>query len=124
MYLTEDKPITELVQVWSDSFTIAWTVEIDTDWFMLQHRPAGTETWINSTQISGNQYLYVFLGLQNETTYEYHVAMQRTEDGSVAYSDVGSVTTCALGFGSPDECSVGKNCDCYRSFIEFTKKDG
>ncbi len=105
-FVSEDFPITEVVQVWSYSFTIAWTVEIGTDWFMVQHREIGIEEWNNATQISGNQYLYVFLGLQNQTEYEYRVIMQRSEDGSVAGSDVGSITTCAVGFGSPN-CSVG-----------------
>lgn len=66
------------------------------------------ETWTNSTQISGNQYLYVFLGLNNETQYEYQVTMQRSADASVAYSSIGNVVTCAVGYGGPLDCSVGK----------------
>ncbi|XP_038059591.1 IgGFc-binding protein-like [Patiria miniata] len=101
-----DLPKLTVVQLWSNSFTMAWTIEIPVNWFRFQHRLVGVESWTYGPTISGNQLMYVLQDLESETDYEFRVGMQRSTDESVAYTQPHSVRTCLYGFGSPLDCAV------------------
>ena len=103
-----DLPMVSIVQLWSDSFTLAWTVEIPVNWFRVQYRDVSTGVWKLEPIVSGNQLLYVVQGLQNQTLYEFRVGMQRARDDSSVYTIPDTIRTCIRGHGSPSDCGVGK----------------
>ncbi|XP_071946555.1 IgGFc-binding protein-like isoform X2 [Antedon mediterranea] len=119
-----DSPTLYLIQVWSISFTIGWSVEIDVDWFKFQYRnhsdaAISSTDWIDGSVVSGDLFIYVVLDLTENTTYDVRLEMQRTVSQTTGVSDVMVVQTCANGFGSLN-CSMDESDGIYDLVISLS----
>ena len=106
-WLSDDRPVLEIVRIWSDSITVGWSILIEVEWFRFEYRPITSSEWHVSRNLDGDRRLYNLLDLESEAEYEMQLVIKRAEGGSIATTIPITVVTCARGY-SGDNCTEGK----------------